>query len=499
MAGGRVEVEVIDALLDCVHLAVLTDLNRASVDKGYQRRRPSRYSWALLMNLIRRCTVIALLSLVLAPSLGADWPQWRGPDGTGISQDRAPVEWGPEANVAWRAELGGLGVSSPIVSGDRVVVTSQTGFVGLRAGGHPTLARGEVDGADRPLGEPPQEGDGQVQFLIETFDRATGRELWTRSIPARGPLQPVHPKHNLASSSPVTDGERIYAVFGTGQTAAFTMDGEEVWSRHLGEDYGPFGIVWGHASSPVVYRDLLILQCDHSSATHVEDASQASGAYLVALDTGTGEVRWKVDRGRDLFSYSTPVVVTGPAGDELIVNSSQRLDAYDPRTGEHLWHAGGPNEFPVTVATHASGVVYTSRGNFSGPYMKIRLGGRGDVTDTHVAWRVPTGAPYVSSLLYYQGLLYMANGRGIITSVDPETGETVWRERVGGAFTASPTAADGRVYFFSETGEAIVLAAGRRPLILARNDLATRILASPAMSAGQIFVRTDRHLVAIGD
>ena len=447
------------------------------------------------MTLLRHFAVIALFSLGLAPSLGADWPQWRGPDGTGVSQDPAPIEWGPEANVAWRAELGGLGISSPIVSGDRVIVTSQVGFAPLGEGRHPTLAGGEVDGADRPLGEPPEEGDGQVQFLVEAFDRASGGKLWTRSIPARGALQGVHRKMNLASSSPTTDGERVYVVFGTGQTAAFTMDGEEVWSRHLGEEYGPFAIVWGHSSSPVVYGDLLILQCDHSSTAHVEEAS---GAYLVALDTGTGEERWKVDRGSDLMSYSTPVVVTGPAGDELIVNSSQRLEAYDPRTGEHLWHTGAANGFPVPVATHAGGAIYTSRGVQSGPYMKIRLGGRGDVTETHVEWRVPTGAPYVSSLLYYEGLLYMANGRGIITCVDAETGERVWRERVGGAYTASPTAADGRIYFFSETGEAIVLAAGRRPLVLARNDLAARILASPAMSAGQLFVRTDRHLVAIG-
>ena len=447
------------------------------------------------MHRLRYLAAVVLFTIGLAPNLGADWPQWRGPDGTGIARDAAPLEWRPDANIAWRAEIGGLGVSSPIVSSNKVIVTSQAGFAPLRPGSHPTLAGGAVDGADQPLGGSRQDGAGGVRFLIEAFDRASGRTLWTHTVTARGPLQPVHQKANLASSSPVTDGERVYAVFGTGQTVALTMDGNEVWARHLGEEYGPFTIVWGHSSSPVVYRDLLILQCDHSSATHVE---QASGAYLVALDTRTGQERWKVERGPGLFSYSTPFVVPGPDGDELVVNSSQRLDTYDPGTGEYLWHTGGPNPFPVPVATYGDGAVYTSRGTSSGPYMKIRPGGRGDVTETHVDWRIPTGAPYVSSLLYYDGLLYMANGSGIFTCVDAATGERVWRERLGGAYTASPLAADGRIYFFSETGEAIVLASGRDPVVLARNDLAARVLASPAISDGQIFVRTDRYLVAIG-
>ena len=282
------------------------------------------------MHRLRYLAAVVLFTIGLAPNLGADWPQWRGPDGTGIARDAAPLEWRPDANVAWRAEIGGLGVSSPIVSGNKVIVTSQASFAPLRSGFHPTLAGGAIDGADQPLGGSRQDGAGGVRFLIEAFDRASGSTLWTHTVIARGPLQPVHEKANLASSSPVTDGERVYAVFGTGQTVALTMDGNEVWSRHLGEEYGPFAIVWGHSSSPVVYQDLLILQCDHSSATHVE---QASGAYLVALDTRTGQERWKVERGPGLFSYSTPFVVPGPDGDELVVNSSQRLDAYDPGTG----------------------------------------------------------------------------------------------------------------------------------------------------------------------
>ena len=430
--------------------------------------------------------VVVLLTISLAPRLAADWPQWRGPDGTGVAQDAAPLEWGPDTNVAWRSEITGLGVSSPIVSGNLVIVTSQAGFAPLESGSHPTLSDGDVDGADGPLGGSRLDGDGGLRFLVEAFDRRSGDALWTHTIGAREPFQPVHQKHNLASSSPVSDGERIYATFGTGQTVALTMDGEELWSRHLGEEYGPLEISWGYSSSPALYGDLLILQCDRES-----------DAYLLALDARTGADRWKVDRGNGLRSYSSPVVIPGPSGAELIINSSARIDAFDPLTGAHLWHTGGTNQFPVPVASYADGAIYTSRGHRSGPYMKIRPGGRGDVTDTHVEWRVPTGAPYVSSILYYDGLVYMANGQGIITCIDAETGETVWRERLGGVYTASPLAANGRIYFFSETGETIVLAAGRDPIVLARNDLLARILASPAISDGHLFIRTDRQIVAI--
>ena len=144
-------------------------------------------------------------------------------------------------------------------------------------------------------------------------------------------------------------------------------------------------------------------------------------------------------------------------------------------------------------------MLYTSRGYRSGPYMAIRLGGRGDVSDTHVEWRVPTGAPYISSILHYDGLIYMANGNGIASGIDAKTGVRVWQERIGGIFTATPVAGDGKVYLLSETGETVVLRAGRTPQILSRNDLGERSLASPAISNGQLFIRTDQHLVCIGD
>ena len=420
-----------------------------------------------------------------------DWPHWRGPDGRRISTERGlPAIWSRDAGVSWRTPLRGLGVSSPIVSGDLVFLTSQLGRGPLRFGSHPSLVRGGPDPEnERPLGGRRVDGDGEgVVFLVSAFDRADGVLAWEYEIEASGDLPGAHQKHNMASPSVTSDGEAVYAWFATGQLVALTLRGELVWERNLAHDYGPFEILWGHSSSPTIYGDLLILQCDHEP-----------GSYLLALDRRTGEERWKADRGAGLRSFSTPVVVAGPSGDELIVNASERIDAYDPLTGEWLWRAGGPNQYPVPAATHdAEGTLYTSRGHRAGPYMAIRLCGRGAATETHVAWRVETGAPYISSILYYDGLIYMANGNGIVTAVDAENGRRVWQDRLGGIYSASPVAGDGKVYFFSETGETLVLTAGRELKVLARNDLGERIVSSPAVSDGLIFIRTDESLIAVG-
>jgi outer membrane protein assembly factor BamB len=268
---------------------------------------------------------------------------------------------------------------------------------------------------------------------------------------------------------------------------ALDRDGTLAWQRHLGREFGPFEIEWGHGSSPALHRDLLILLADHTPR-----------AYLVALDARSGKERWRVDRGKGLRSYSTPTLIPGPAGLELLVNSSPRIDVFDPATGALLWHAAGPVRSPIAVPTHADGVLYTSRGTRGGPYLAIRTGGRGDVTASHVLWTVPAGAPYVSSLLHYQGLVYMANDSGIVAGVDPKTGERLWQQRLGGIFSASPVAGDGKVYLVSETGDAFVLRAGREYALLSRGTLGGRIVASPAISGGRIVVRTDTRLIALG-
>jgi outer membrane protein assembly factor BamB len=323
--------------------------------------------------------------------------------------------------------------------------------------------------------------------VVEAFSRADGKRLWERRVEAEGPLTPAHEKHNLASSSPVTDGEMVFAWFGTGQLIALTRDGSIGWQRHLGKEVSTFDIQWGHSSSPVLYRDLVILLCD-----------QPSASYLLALDKRTGKERWKVDRGTGRSSYSTPLVVEHASGAELIVNSSERIDAYDPATGRALWYTGEANRFPIPTPVVHDGIVYASRGYRSGPYMAIRTGGSGDVSATHVVWRVPTGAPYVSSLLHYDGVVYMANDVGVLTAVDAKTGERLWQQRVDGVFSASPVGGAGHVYFVSENGDTVVVKAGRSPEIVGRNAIGERALASPALSNGRMFIRTDDHVFCIG-
>lgn len=438
------------------------------------------------------------VSLALVCSLSArDWPGWRGPNGTGVAAETGlPVRWSATENIAWRVRLGGLGVSSPVVSGDRVFVTAQRGGGVRRPGSHPTLVQGPdaATAGERTL-TPAAAGssgaggkaDPGVRFIVAAHARSDGRVLWQYELAAQGELPPVHDKHNLASPSPVTDGTMVYGWFGTGQIVALDLKGSLVWKRHLGGEYSPFSINWGHASSPVIYKELLILLCYHEPAS-----------YLLALDKKTGAVRWKVDRPAGLISYSTPLVVERPDGVELVVNSSEGLESYDAQTGRSLWRAPEGSRFPIPMPVEHDGILYTSRGYRSSPYLALRLGGRGDVSASHVVWKTPTGAPYVSSLVYYDGLIYMASELGVVTCIEPKTGERIWRERVGGIFTASPVAGDGKIYLVSETGETVVLKAGRTPEVLARNKLDDHLVASPAISGGRIFLRGDDHLIAIG-
>jgi outer membrane protein assembly factor BamB len=441
-----------------------------------------------------RLLAVVPFALVVPLAASADWPQWRGPSSAGVSPESPlPVTWSATENIAWKAPLEGFGTSSPIVSGDLVFVTSQVGQTPVAAGdAHPQLARddGELAKREAPIGGRRASADERGRdawLVVEAFGRADGKRRWMWRERAIDPIPAVHEKHNLATPTPVTDGQRVYAWFGNGQIVALDINGRVVWSRHLGTEHAPFKTQWGHGSSPTLYQDQLLLLCDH-----------LGDAYLLALDARTGKDRWKVDRGEGRVSHSTPLVVTGPKGDELIVNSSERIDAYDPRTGELLWHEGTSRQTPIPSAVFHDGRIYLTRGYRNSDYMAIRPGGRGDVAATHVEWRRPSGGSYVPSVLYYDGLLYMTNDVGVVTCADARTGEPVWRHRLGGVFFASPVAGDGKVYLTSETGETIVMLAGREPRVLSRNDLGERLIASPAISNGRIFLRSDGTLFALG-
>ena len=307
-----------------------------------------------------------------------------------------------------------------------------------RAGREPGTSGERVLGA-APAGQ----ADNRTFFVVEAFHRTDGRRLWQHRVEASGPLPGVHEKHNLASPSPVTDGQMVYAWFGTGQIVALDMSGKLVWERHLGKEIAPFDINWGHGSSPTLFGDLLLLLCDHTPAS-----------YLLAVDKKTGKERWKADRGTGRKSYTTPFVVETAdrsRADRQLERARRRL-----RSAVRARFSGtsaGRTSFPFPSPTFHDGVLYMTRGYRSGPYMAIRPGGRGDISASHVVWEVPTGAPYISSLVYDDGILYMASDVGAVSAIDAATGRDYGRNGSEGIFTASPVAGDGKIYFVSETGQ----------------------------------------------
>lgn len=421
--------------------------------------------------------LLSLLLLVPLTLHADNWPQWRGPTADGISTETAvPVQWSATKNIVWKAPLQGMGTSTPIVWGDLIYVTSQRGD-GPGAGGRDFENAQTIKSTG---------ADGGVKFVVEAFARSDGRRVWEQVFDAGKHLPAVHLKHNLASPSCVTDGERVYAWFGTGLTAALSMDGELLWKRHLGQERTQFDIRWGHGSSPALYEDAVLLLVDHPD-----------DSYLLAVDRKTGKDLWKVERGEGKRSYTTPFILRGATGDQIIINSNNRIEAIEPKSGKVIWHVGESNRVPVPMPVFHDGVLYSSRGYNSGPFMAVGVDGTGNVTESKLKWRVPTGAPYVSSLLVLDGVIYMANEGGIGTAVDAASGETLWKHRFGGVFSASPVAAAGKVYLTEESGKTFVLEAGRELNIVGENDLGERTLASPAISNGYLFLRTDNHLVAV--
>jgi outer membrane protein assembly factor BamB len=437
--------------------------------------------------MLKRALVFLLVSAATASLHAVQWPTWRGPSTSGVSGDRGlPVEWSDTQTVAWKVPIRGLGVSSPIATGNLVIVTSQAGTGEVRQGPRLVQSGNPLEAGERAM-SPVGAGASGVTFLVSALDRTTGKPAWTLELPSEGTLPFVHEKHNLASPSPATDGERVYAWFATGQIAAVDLSGRLAWKKNLAAEYGAFQINWGHGSSPTVHNGVVVLLCYHERAS-----------YLLALDARTGAVRWKVDAPATATSYSTPIVVDVAGRSEVIVNSSAGVSGHDLATGTRLWYYAEDNRFPVPSPLTHDGIIYTSRGYRSSPFMAIRPGGKGDISSSHVVWRVPSGAPYISSLIYYDGLIYMVGDVGVLTVTDARSGERVFQERIGGVYTASPVAGDGKVYLLSEDGETIVLAAGRAPKVLARNRLTARQLASPAIAGGRLYIRSDDAIYAIG-
>jgi outer membrane protein assembly factor BamB len=313
--------------------------------------------------------------------------------------------------------------------------------------------------------------------------RADGALLWVKDAPAVDPEGRVIAKNGYASATPVVDGERVVAFFGNGGLVAFDLDGNVLWHHPL----PPFDAMHGTGASPVMYGGLVILFQEQSSKPSLG----------VAVDKRTGERRWAVER-EPALGWCTPLALRVGGRDQLIYGASNTLVAYDPMTGAEVWKCGGPTHevIPTVIAGH--GLVYCASGR-SGPMLAVRPAGTGDISRTGLAWRSPRGAPHVPSPVLAGDLLYQVNDLGIVTCFRARTGQVLFQKRLGGTFSASPIAADGKVYFTSEDGDTTVVRPGPDLDVLCVNPLGETTLASAAVLGGQIFIRTAKRLWAIGE
>ena len=402
-----------------------------------------------------RTPVLFLLALLGVTAEAQDWPEFRGPTGQGISTERGlPLEWSESRNVIWKTPVPGLGWSSPVVVGGRVWLTTaiaQRGAASLRA----------------------------VAFDVDTGNLVVNTEVFRL-----GNARLTNPKNSFASPTPIVDGNRVYVHFGANGTAALTTSGEIVWKTKL-----PYESQHGDGGSPALYNDLLIISCDGSDE-----------AFVAALDTRTGKIRWKTSRRQPWDqAYSTPLVIRVGERDEVVSVGAYRAAAYDPQSGKEIWRVSYDEGFSnVPRPVYGQGLVYIATGFQEPSLLAVRVDGAGDVTRTHVAWKLRRAAPLTPSPLLVDDELYLVSDIGIASCLDAKTGDVRWLQRLGGNYSASPTFADGRIYFLSEEGVTTVIAPGKEFRTLATNALDGATLASMAVSGGSIFIRTDTHLYRIG-
>ena len=386
-----------------------------------------------------------------------DWPEFRGPTGQGHAADvGVALEWSERTNITWKTPVPGRGWSSPVIGDGRLWITTA------------------VDG-----------DDGATSLRLLAFDVESGREVINVEVFGTDETSAPNPKNSLASPTPVIDpdGERVYVHFGASGTAAVTTRGDVLWRIRF-----PYDSQHGNGGSPVLYGDRLILNIDGYDT-----------AFVVAVDAATGAERWRATRDEPISqAYSTPLRIRVDDTDQIVSVGAFRTTAHDPESGREIWRVGYPNGFsnvPRPVFGH--GLVYLSTGFNTPTLLAVRADGEGDVTRSHVAWRLRRGAPLTPSPLLVDGELYVLSDFGIATCVDALTGEIHWQARIGGNHSASPVFADGRIYFQNEVGVTTVIAPGPEFQELAKNELDGSMLASMAVADGSIFIRTDTHLYRI--
>ncbi len=430
--------------------------------------------------------IFVMAWLLVLPADGADaqhhWPQWRGPLGTGVAPDAdPPVEWSENKNIHWKLALPGLGHSTPIIWGDRIFVTTAVPY---------------SDPVEPKWDRAPGAHDGlpvthHQKFVVLAASRSDGKIIWQRTVDHALPHEGGHYTGSLASNSPVTDGEHLFAFFGSRGLYCFDLDGELQWKKDLGDMQTLHG--HGEGSSPALLGDTLIINWDHEGQS-----------FVTAFDKRTGKQRWKVARN-EVTSWATPIVVKHGGKPQVIISGTKRVRGYDLATGHVIWECGGLSRNVVASPVAADGMVYAGSSYDTRAMLAIRLdGAQGDITGTgQVLWTRRRGTPYVPSpLLYGDSLYFLHHYQGILSRVNAKTGEDQGAPfRLGGIRNvyASPVGAANRVYISDRDGTTLVISHDENPRVLALNRLNDSFSASAAVVGRELFLRGQKYLYCIGE
>jgi outer membrane protein assembly factor BamB len=433
-----------------------------------------------------------LCFLVLDVS-GQNWPQFRGPGATGVVEGRpAVVKWDAEksVNTVWKTAIPGLAHSSPVVWGDKVFITTavSTGKDETRYGLFGDVA--------------PVKDDPKHIWKVYALDKLTGKILWERIAYEGLPKVKRHPKSTHADSTPVTDGKYLVVLFGSHGLYTYNLDGKLLWKQDVGVlDSGWFydpDYQWEHGSSPIIYRDLVIVQADVQK-----------DSFIAAYSLKSGKLVWKTPR-EEISSWGTPTVYEGKTRAELIANGSKAIRGYDPLTGRELWRLTPNSEITTPTPFAARNLIYVTSGYAPiQPIYAIKPGAVGDISlkdgaasNSFIAWSKQRGGPYMPTPIVYGDVLYTCANQGVLTAYNADTGERLYQERLGGsggAFTSSPVASDGKLYLASEDGDVFVVKAGPKYELLSKNPVGEVMMASPAISDGLIIVRGRNHVFGFGE
>ena len=469
-----------------------------------------------LLTLLVAVLSVFSVALVIAAGPSLAWPQFRGPSGAGIlAEGKLPTTWSARDNIVWSIEVKGRGWSSPVAWNDTVFVTSaispgafkapSTGIFGndyaadLSKQG---LSDDEV--AKRVIARDVEltNESGEIRYMVYAFDAATGKLRWEREAHRGAPFGGRHRKNTYASETPATDGERLYVYFGNVGLFAYSLDGRLLWTAKFAPQ--PMYLDFGTAASPVVSDGRVFVVHDNDGQS-----------FVAAIDAQTGTQLWKVDRdlpaGGMTSGWSSPFVWNHHARKEVVVIGKQHAIAYAPETGKELWRMRGLTGQSTPSPVAADGLLYLatgSQGESNRPVFAVRPGAGGDISlakgeeqNKFVAWVHPRASAYTSSPLVYRGRMYVVNDNGILTVSDSKTGKEIYKARAGGSgntFSASPWAADGKIYLLSEDGHTFVIEAGDKYVELAKNSVDEMSLASPALAPDTIFLRTQTRLYRIG-